>query len=82
MSKRAKSVEKSFSVIEDNSTNKIFENVGRVRLSKAGGAVSIKLLKEKRYFHIAVEDIKKIIDDTERTTVGNVREYYMIDKKE
>lgn len=59
-------------------TSPLFENVGRARLSLAKRAISIKLLKEKRYFHISLEDIEKIIADKSGNTVSNVREYHIL----
>lgn len=52
-----------------------FKTVGTVRLSKNGGAISIKLFPENRFLHISKRDLELILMDENHLTVCNVREY-------
>jgi hypothetical protein len=52
-----------------------FKTVGTVRLSKNGGAISIKLFADDRFLHISKRDIELILMDENHLTVCNVREY-------
>ena len=52
-----------------------YKNVGTVRMSKTGNAISIKIFDSGKFYHISRRDIELLLEDMNHCTVAHVREY-------